>query len=62
MAIEDLKDSDTSKHSFVEMCQAFLHLRKHLRGQAVAHTNLHFVNADTLSLSMCHFLSSLQQP
>lgn len=37
---EDLKESDTSKHSFVEMHQAFLQLRKHLRGQAVVHTNI----------------------
>lgn len=40
-------DSDISEHSFVEMYQAFLQLRKHLRGQAVEHTNIHFVNADT---------------
>lgn len=40
-------DSDTSKHSFVEMYQAFPQLRKHLRGQAMVHTNIHFVNANT---------------
>lgn len=40
-------DSDTSKHGFVEIYQVFPQLRKHLRGQAMVHTNIHFVNANT---------------
>lgn len=50
-----LTDSDTSEHSFVEMYQAFLQLRKHLRGQAVVHTSFHFVNANTSSFMYVQF-------
>lgn len=31
----------------MEMYQAFPQLRKHLRGQAMVHTNIHSVNANT---------------
>lgn len=34
------------KHSFVEIYQALLQLRKHLRGQAVQHMNIHLMNAN----------------
>lgn len=42
-------DSVTSEQfgGLVNVYQAFLQLRKHLRGQAVVHTNIHFVNANT---------------
>lgn len=35
------------QNSFVEIYQVFLQLRKHLGGQAVQHTNTHFVNTNT---------------
>lgn len=36
---EDVKDSNTSKHSFVVMYHASLRLKKHFRGQVEVHTN-----------------------
>lgn len=43
------------KHSFVEIYQVFLELRKHLRGQAVQHMNTHSVNANTSGFMYVQF-------